>query len=99
MEVVVHFEDGDIDRPIITGCVYNATNMPPTDLPIEGTVGGFKSCIFGGDPAVNFNAVYFHDHPGVEYVQVHSEKSEAQHSEQGKYHYTGGMAFNIQGRL
>jgi type VI secretion system secreted protein VgrG len=99
MEVVVHFEDGDIDRPIITGCVYNATNMPPTILPEEGTVGGFKSCIFGGDPAVNFNAIYIHDRPGVEYIQVHSERSESQHSEQGKYHYTGGMTFSIQGRL
>ncbi|MCZ2343817.1 MAG: type VI secretion system tip protein VgrG [Bacteroidales bacterium] len=99
MEVVVHFEDGDPDRPIVTGCVYNATNMPPTQLPAESTVGGIKSCIVFGNPATNFNAVLFHDTPGVEYVQVHSERGEIQRSETGKYHYTGTLTFNVQGHL
>lgn len=99
MEVVVHFEDGDPDRPIVTGCVYNATNMPPTQLPAESSIGGIKSCIVQGNPATNFNAVLFHDTPGVEYVQVHSERGEIQRSETGKYHYTGTLTFNVQGHL
>ncbi|HEX5421442.1 MAG TPA: type VI secretion system tip protein VgrG [Gammaproteobacteria bacterium] len=32
-EVLVSFLEGDPDRPIITGRVYNADNMPPEDLP------------------------------------------------------------------
>lgn len=99
MEVVVMFEDGDPDRPLITGCVYNSVNMPPTALPKEATVGGIKSKIFGGDQTINFNAIYIHDTPGIEYIQVHSETSEAQHSEVGKYHYVGTIHMNIQGHL
>jgi type VI secretion system secreted protein VgrG len=32
-EVIIECLEGDPDRPIITGRVYNATNMPPQDLP------------------------------------------------------------------
>ena len=99
MEVVVQFEDGDIDRPLITGCVYNGTNMPPTTLPADAAIGGIKSLVVFGNPAVNFNAIYIHDTPGVEYIQVHSEKSDMQQSEGGRYHYTQNMMFDIRGHL
>lgn len=99
MEVVVHFEDGDPDRPIVTGCVYNATNMPPTTLPDEASVGGVKSLIINGSPTTNFNAIYIHDTPGVEYIQIHSEQNQMQQNEAGQYNYTHDMVFDIRGHL
>src|SRR5262245_44247059 len=42
-EVVVDFIEGDPDRPIITGKVYNADQMPPYELPAEKTKSTNKS--------------------------------------------------------
>jgi type VI secretion system secreted protein VgrG len=98
-EVVVAFLEGDPDRPLIVGSVYNAANMPPTDLPAEAKVGGIKSCSFGGDPAVNFNALYFHDAKGAEYLQMHSETHEVVHSETNKFHYVPYGEFTFRGSL
>jgi type VI secretion system secreted protein VgrG len=36
-EVIVEFLEGDPDRPLITGRVYNARNMPPVELPAGKT--------------------------------------------------------------
>jgi type VI secretion system secreted protein VgrG len=35
--VIVQFEGGDPDLPIVTGRVYNAENMPPVELPAGKT--------------------------------------------------------------
>ncbi|MCU7036159.1 type VI secretion system tip protein VgrG, partial [Enterobacter hormaechei] len=42
-EVVVDFINGDPDRPIITGRVYNEASMPPWALPAAATQMGFMS--------------------------------------------------------
>jgi type VI secretion system secreted protein VgrG len=47
-EVIVDFLDGDPDRPIITGRVYNARAMPPFDLPQHQEWSGFTSNRLGG---------------------------------------------------
>ena len=43
MEVIVQFEDGNPDRPIITGMLFNAKNMPPNGLPAAASKMGMKS--------------------------------------------------------
>ncbi|MGE3809620.1 MAG: type VI secretion system Vgr family protein, partial [Gemmataceae bacterium] len=98
-EVVVAFEEGDPDQPMVVGSVYNSKNMPPTTLPKEAQVAGIKSCIFGGKPGLNFNAFYIHDSPGTEYIQVHSETNEVQNSEKNKFHYVPGAHFQFKGSL
>jgi type VI secretion system secreted protein VgrG len=43
MEVVVTFLGGDVDRPLITGCVPNAINVPPFPLPRSDTRSGIRT--------------------------------------------------------
>ena len=42
-EVIVDFIDGDVDRPIVTGSVYNAAQMPPWELPDSKNISGIRS--------------------------------------------------------
>ena len=42
-EVIVAFLEGDPDRPIIVGRVYNAEHMPPYELPAGASIIGMKS--------------------------------------------------------
>jgi type VI secretion system secreted protein VgrG len=98
-EVVVAFEEGDPDRPLIVGCVYNAENMPPYTLPDMAMLGGIRSRIFQDATGAKFNAVIFHDIPGVEYVQIHSEKNDYHHSESVAVHYVGDTSYNFRGKV
>ncbi|MEX3637374.1 type VI secretion system tip protein TssI/VgrG [Paraburkholderia sp. BR14320] len=42
-EVVVSYVDGDPDRPLVTGCVYNGENAPPVTLPANQTQSVMRS--------------------------------------------------------
>jgi type VI secretion system secreted protein VgrG len=72
MEVVVEFLDGNPDRPLVTGCVYNSKNTPPYPLPDEKTKSTIKSnSSKGGD---GFNEFRFEDAKGSEEVFLHAQK-------------------------
>ena len=70
-EVVVDFIEGDPDRPIITGRVYNAGQMPPWDLPGKMMVSGYKSNSTKGGGG--YNELSFDDTKGNELIQVHGQ--------------------------
>ena len=73
-EVVVSFEDGDPDQPIIVGSVYNAANLPAFRLPAAKKIAGFKSATVHGSAGKNFNGILFVDEQGKEHVSIHSER-------------------------
>ncbi|WP_338803410.1 type VI secretion system tip protein TssI/VgrG [Xenorhabdus griffiniae] len=70
-EVIVSYLNGDIDRPIVTGCVYNAVNRPPLDLPAAKTRTTFKTKTHKGE---GFNELRFEDAKGSEEVFIHAQK-------------------------
>lgn len=73
-EVVVSFLEGNPDRPLITGSVYNGDNLPPYELPAQATVYGIRSRSSKGGGATNFNELRFDDKKGSEYVWLQAEK-------------------------
>jgi type VI secretion system secreted protein VgrG len=73
-EVIVDFLEGDPDRPIITGRVYNAEQVPPYTLPTNDTQSGVKSRSARGGASDNFNEIRFEDKKGEEEVYIHAEK-------------------------
>jgi type VI secretion system secreted protein VgrG len=77
-EVVVTYIEGDIDRPLITGCVYSSMTMPPYDLdtnrPDMKTVWALKSRSSQGNDPTKFNEIRFQDKTGHEQIFVHAEK-------------------------
>jgi len=72
-EVVVSFLEGDPDRPLIIGSVYNADNMPPYTLPDNKTQSGIKSRSLLGGPD-DFNELRFEDKKGSEQFFIHAQK-------------------------
>ncbi len=72
MEVVVNFLEGNPDRPLVTGCVYNGDNAPPFAVPDSKTQSGFKSNSSpGGD---GYNQFQFEDAAGAEQINLHAQK-------------------------
>ncbi len=71
-EVVVSFLDGDPDRPLVTGCVYNAQQVVPYSLPGEQSKSTVKTnSTKGGN---GFNELRFEDKAGSEEVYLHAQK-------------------------
>jgi type VI secretion system secreted protein VgrG len=72
-EVVVEFLEGDPDRPIITGRVYNDQAMPPYDPKKNPTMSTLKSNSSKGGQG--FNEIRFEDKKGEEQIFIHAEKN------------------------
>jgi type VI secretion system secreted protein VgrG len=93
-EVIVDFIEGDPDRPIITGRVYNAGQMPPYDLPGKGMVAGFKSNSTKGGGG--YNEFAFDDTKGNELIRVHGQydmDSTVEHDE--RHHIINNRTKNV----
>jgi type VI secretion system secreted protein VgrG len=73
-EVLVDFLEGDPDRPVVVGRVYNAEQMPPYTLPDNMTQSVMKSRSSKGGGTDNFNEIHFEDKKGSEVFFMHAEK-------------------------
>ncbi|WP_307570550.1 type VI secretion system Vgr family protein [Pantoea anthophila] len=87
-EVVVDFINGDPDRPLIIGRVYNEASMPPWALPAAATQMGFLSRSKDGT-ADTANALRFEDKAGEEQVWLHAEKNMDTEVENDETHSVG----------
>ncbi|HJL15498.1 MAG TPA: type VI secretion system tip protein TssI/VgrG [Sandaracinaceae bacterium LLY-WYZ-13_1] len=71
MEVVVTFVNGDPDRPLVTGAVYNGTNLPPQAMPDEASRSMIRTRSLGGS---GYNELSFEDASGQEEVHLRAER-------------------------
>jgi len=88
-EVVVSFLEGNPDRPLITGSVYNANQMPPYALPANQTQSGIKTRSSKTGTPENFNELRFEDKKGSEQVYLHAEKNQTFEVEHNESHWVG----------
>jgi len=75
MEVVVQFIDGDPDRPLVTGCVYNGQHPPPYAMPDERTKSTIKTATSPGGVAAGYNELRFEDAKGQEQIYLHAQRN------------------------
>ena len=73
-EVLVRFLEGNPDRPLIAGTVYNGSNPTPYALPDEKTKSTLKSASSLGSDG--FNEFRIEDAAGEEEIFVHGQKDE-----------------------
>jgi len=70
-EVLVDFLEGNPDRPIVTGSVYNGDNRPINSLNKSITQSGFRTKTHKGE---GFNELRFDDANGAQEVYLQGEK-------------------------
>jgi type VI secretion system secreted protein VgrG len=73
-EVIVDFLEGDPDRPIVTGRVYNGGSMPPYDLPANATMSTLKS--YSSKGGGGFNEIRFQDKKDEEQLFIHAQRNQ-----------------------
>jgi type VI secretion system secreted protein VgrG len=73
-EVIIDYEHGDPQRPLVIGCVYNAQQLPPWELPANKTQSGIMSRTSPGGGVDNTNAIRFEDAKGKEEMWVRAER-------------------------
>jgi type VI secretion system secreted protein VgrG len=74
-EVVVAFLEGNPDRPLITGSVYNDANRPAWSLPDQRNISGIRSRSTPDGTAETYNEIILDDTRHKERVAIHAERN------------------------
>lgn len=73
MEVLVAFIDGDPDRPLCVGCVYNGDHPPPYEMPTDRTKSTIRTQSSPGGKG--HNELTFEDAAGSEEVYLRAQRN------------------------
>ncbi|CNI23856.1 type VI secretion system tip protein VgrG [Yersinia pekkanenii] len=73
-EVLINYVDGDLDRPMVTGIVYNGENPPPYRLPENINYSGFVSRSLRFGQPQHASQLTFDDNRGNERIMLHAER-------------------------
>ena len=98
-EVVVIFEGGDPDRPLIVGSVYNEKNMPAFQLPKAGYINGFKSCMEGTDGSGNYHNILMVDEQANPIVHLQAETTVITEEKDTRFDFLPQSSVRIYGEM
>lgn len=88
---MVEFLEGDLDRPLITGSVYNPDSMPPHPLPDNYTRSGIVTESSKYKSSTNFNEIRFEDKKGQEQILINAERDMDWRVENDERRFVGDM--------
>ena len=94
-EVVVTFLDGDPDRPLIVGSVYNPAHMPPFKLPENKTQSGIRTRSTPDGDIGESNEICFEDARGSEEIYIHAQKDRTAIVENDSAEFVGHDRFDV----
>ncbi|MBN1960763.1 MAG: type VI secretion system tip protein VgrG [Deltaproteobacteria bacterium] len=87
-EVVVTFMHGNPDYPVITGCLFNGSNLWPWVLPGEKSRSGIRTSSTPG--GWGHNELSFEDTAGAEELLLHAQRNLVEEAQQDRFVRIGG---------
>lgn len=92
-EVLVHFLEGDPDRPVLLGRVYNDEDPFPEKLPAAKTRSSLKSLSSPG--RLGTNEIRFEDAAGAEHIFVHAQRDQTVNIANNRAERVGNFAATV----